>query len=562
MAGLRELTVVAGVTLGLTAGTTAALASPLVTTESATVASSHAAQGASAPAPSSSRSSSSTTAAAPAGRAAQARAGAKHAAPPCSARLGGGDWPSYGNDASNSRTQAAEHTLTPSLPGGLTPAWTFKLSSVGDPGQFESTPVLVGGCAFVASTSAVVYAVDATSGVPVWHHALAAPVPGLGGGIVGALAVTGGRVIVLVNQTGDGSSTGPYVAALDQHTGAPLWQSAPITTSSGYYSNASPQVFNGIVFVGYSPPEGDPTGQGGFVLLNATNGALLKATTTISAADQKQGFAGGGIWSTPAFDPATQYAYVGAGNPFSKPVEDPHTNAILKVDLDPGRATFGQIVAAYKGNVDQYTQALQQLAQTPACSVSTALPDPLDNPVCGQLDLDFGAAPNLFRSNGRLVVGDLQKSGVYHVASAADMSPVWATVVGASCQVCNAGSTAASGGSVFGEGTPGGLAFGLSQATGTLGWATPVGDGVHYQSTSVANGVVYSFDTAGFLDAFDAVTGAPLMRRPMSADAQAPAVSFTSGGIAIAYHTVFVAASQGGPSSGTAQDGFLIAYRG
>jgi polyvinyl alcohol dehydrogenase (cytochrome) len=207
------------------------------------------------------------------------------------------------------------------------------------------------------------------------------------------------------------------------------------------------------------------------------------------------------------------------------------------------------------------TQTLQQLSQTPACSVSTAAPDPLDDPVCGQLDLDFGAAPNLFRVNGRLVVGDLQKSGVYHAADATSMSPVWSTVVGGTCQACNAASTAATGGAVFGESTPGGTAYSLGQAGGGLDWATPVGDGVHYQSTSVANGVVYSFDTTGFFDAFNQATGVLIMRRPISADVSAPAVSFTSGGIAIAYHTVFVAASEGGPAAGTPQDGYLVAYR-
>ena len=558
MAGLRDLTMVAGAVLGLTAGTTAVLAWPYYVTSEHLALTSSAPPAGTAHGPATAPRSASVAAHSdgvqPAGDDGRTPA-------PCSQRLPGGDWPSYGHDASNSRTQDQEHSISPSVVAGLTPAWTFKLSAAGDPGQFEATPILSGGCAYVASTSAVVYAINATTGAEIWHTALKAPTPGLGGGIVGSLAVAGGRVIALVNETGDGSG-GPYLAALDAHTGAAIWQSAPITAGTGYYTNGSPQVFNGVVIAGFSPPEGDPTGQGGFALLDARSGAILRVTPTISPADQKQGYAGGGIWSTAAFDPASRYAFIGAGNPYSKSVEDPHTNAILKIDLDRDRSTFGEIVASYKGNVDQYTQALQALSQTPACSVSTGLPDPFDDPVCGQLDLDFGAAPNLFHSNGRLVVGDLQKSGVYHVAAASDMSPVWATVVGGSCLLCNAASTAVGDGAVFGESTPGGTAFGLAQSGGALNWATPVGDGVHYQSTSTANGVVYTIDTTGFFDAFDASTGLLLMRRPMSADAGAPAASFTSGGIAIAYHAVYVEASEGGPSSGTAQDGFLIAYRG
>ena len=554
------MTVVLAAAVGLTAGSTAVLASSVASPAAGVARSLTATSTPTLSGQASSATKGATNATAPA----SARNGADddHTTPPCgNDELSGGDWPSYGQNSANTRTQDQETTLKPTATSGLTPAWTFKLSAVGDAGQFESTPVISGGCAFVASSDGVVYAVNATTGAEVWHHALTASSPGLGGAIVGSLVISGGRVIALVDESGNGSSTGPYVAALSRSTGALLWQSAPIVETSGYYTNGSPQVFNGIVFAGYSSPEGTPTGSGGFALLDVRSGAILTVTPTVSLADQKLGYAGGGIWSTPAFDPETGYAYVGAGNPDSKALEDPHTNAILKVDLNRHRRTFGQIVASYKGNVDQYTQALQQLSQTPACSVSTAAPDPLDDPVCGQLDLDFGAAPNLFHVNGHLVVGDLQKSGVYHVADATAMSPVWSTVVGATCQACNAASAAVADGAVFGESTPGGLAYALGQGGGSVNWAMPVGDGVHYESTSVANGVVYTFDTTGFLDAFDAASGALIMRRPMSADVSAPAVSFTSGGIAIAYHTVFVAASEGGPASGTPQDGYLIAYR-
>jgi hypothetical protein len=88
---------------------------------------------------------------------------------------------------------------------------------------------------------------------------------------------------------------------------------------------------------------------------------VVKTTPTISPADQANGFAGGGLWSTPAYDPSTKYLYWGAGNPSSKDRQSPDTDAILKIDLDRSRSTFGQIVATYPGNVDQYASALQAL---------------------------------------------------------------------------------------------------------------------------------------------------------------------------------------------------------
>jgi polyvinyl alcohol dehydrogenase (cytochrome) len=485
------------------------------------------------------------------------------AAPPCTAATTGGEWPSYGHDAANTRAQPDEHGLGPAAVAKLAPAWAFSTSSTGDGTGFNTTPVVSGGCVFIGSFGGVAYALDAGTGRVVWQRKLDAPNPGSGGVIVGAAAVYGREVIFLVNEF-----TAPYAIALDRSSGAVIWKSVPfappLTSSAaqaGSYTNASPIVSNGFVVAGYSPPEGDPTASGGFSVIDAATGAVVKTTPTISPADQAKGYAGGGLWSTPAYDPATQYVYWGSGNPSSKDKQHPNTDAILKIDLSPARATFGQIVASYQGNVDQYAGALQALSQTPACQVSAnpAVPDPLDDPVCGQLDLDFGASANLFRtSTGAELVGDLQKSGVYHAAVASTMKPAWTALVGASCQACNADSTAVYNGSVEGVGTPLGVMFSLARETGARNWLSPLGDGVHYQSVSAADGVVWTVDTLANLDALDAATGQVLARRPLGADAGAPVTDDTSSGVSIAEHKLFVAAGGAGYSSAT---GYVIAYR-
>ena len=359
----------------------------------------------------------------------------------------------------------------------------------------------------------------------------------------------------------------PYAIALNKSTGAVIWKSAPFApplsssaAQEGSYSNSSPIIANGFILAGWSPPEGDPTATGGFALINAKTGEVVKITPTIPQAAQEEGFSGGGLWSTPAYDPATKYAYWGAGNPNSKTKQYRTTDAILKIDVNPSRATFGQIVASYEGNVDQYTQTLQELSHSPACEATAneAVPDPLDDPVCGQLDLDFGSAANLFTTaSGKKVVGDLQKSGVYHVADAKTMSPVWSTIVGPSCFACNADSTAFDGGSVYGVATPGGTMFSLDRSSGSSNWLSPVADGTHYQSVSTADGVVWTVDGDSNLDGFESSSGLPLVRRPLSADAGAPVANLTSAGVAIAEHQLFVAA--GGASYASAT-GYVIAY--
>ena len=468
----------------------------------------------------------------------------------------------YGHDVSNTRAQPEESGLGPGAAATIAPAWVFNTTSVGDETGFNSTPVVYDGCVFIASFGGTAYALDAKTGHVVWRRALEAPKPGSGGVVVGAPAIFGKSVIYLVDEF-----TAPYAIALNLSTGAVIWKSAPFApplTSSvaqeGSYTNSSAIIANGYVLAGYSPPEGNPTATGGFALINAKTGAVAKITPTIPQSAQEEGYSGGGIWSTPAYDPSTGYAYWGAGNPNSKTKQYKTTDAILKIDVNPSRSTFGQIVASYEGNVDQYTETLEELSHSPACEVSASesVPDPLDDPVCGQLDLDFGAAANLFTTAaGTKVVGELQKSGVYHVANASTMTPVWSTIVGPSCFACNADSTAFDGSSIFGVATPGGDMFSLNRSSGATNWVAPILDGTHYQSVSTAAGVTWTVDGDSNLDGFEASGGVPLVKRPLSVDAGAPVANLTSAGVAIAEHHLFVAA---GGASYAAAPGVVIAY--
>src|SRR5258708_19084131 len=172
------------------------------------------------------------------------------AAAPCStAPTGGGDWPAYGHDAANTRTQPEESGLGPSAVAGLTPKWTFSTTSRGDETGFNSTPVVYDGCVFVGSFGGVVYALDAHTGHVVWQRKLEAPNPGSGGVIVGAAAVDGAAVVDLVDEF-----AAPYAIALNRSTGAVVWKSAPfappLTSSAlqaGSYTNSSPVLANGFI---------------------------------------------------------------------------------------------------------------------------------------------------------------------------------------------------------------------------------------------------------------------------------------------------------------------------
>ncbi len=454
----------------------------------------------------------------------------------------GGDWPVHGRDAMNSRHQEAEDQIGPLQAITLQPAWTYRTGEgLGNLpiGDLNATPIIAHGCLYLVASTGAVIALNADTGEVVWRQQIDLTTPGPDGNLISSPVVTDGKLVAIVNRL-----DAPYLAAFDARSGAPLWSSDPLHEQVGFYSHATPVVYRNVIVAGFSPREADPDGRGGVTLVDLATGAILKKTFSIPDEDFATGFAGGGVWTAPAIDEVGGYAYYGTSNPYNKTnTEHEGTNAILKIDLNPGPG-FGAIVGSLKGNVDQVLEVVQTVAG-PTCMLLGA--DPAlqfpDSIPCLQVDLDFGAPPNLFRdANGVLLIGDLQKSGVYHVGNAETMAPAWQTLVGLPCTFCNAAATAWDrSGRLFSESTPGGLMVGLNATGGAVSWVSPVLDLIHYQAVSSANGVVYTVDSLGFFDAFEASTGLPLVRRLMALDTGFPALGLSSSGVAIARHTVYAA---------------------
>ena len=218
--------------------------------------------------------------------------------------------------------------------------------------------------------------------------------PGFGGGIASTPAIDGNRLLVIVNRQGS-----PYLQALDRSTGAPLW-SVVLDTQELAMSNSSPVAFNGMVFAGFSGSAGPGLPErGGYVIVDGATGAPLVKQFVIDDASFVLGYAGAGVWSTPAVDLATGYAYVGTSNPHSPQLEYERANSIIKIDVDPSRPSFGTIVDHYKGLPDTYYPGL---ADQPVCDT---FPDTFYvdrfSASCVQIDLDFGASPTFFQADGR-----------------------------------------------------------------------------------------------------------------------------------------------------------------
>lgn len=489
---------------------------------------------------------------------------AANATSTCSEAPTTADWPLYGQNLANTRVQASEHDINASNVPLLEPAWSFSSKGAGGDGDFTGTPVEAGGCVFVGSNLGWIYAIDASTGSLAWSFNVGAP-----GTINSSLAVDDGRVFAAVSLVG-----APYVIALDQHTGAELWR-ATTDDQEGADAFASPTVFNGIVFEGVSgdaaqhEDETQRTGfRGSFVLIDAVSGARLAKTFTIPEAQWLAGYAGASISATPAIDAEAGIAYAGTTSAYVPQLEPTLANSILKIDLRRGSPTFGEVLDSYKG--DTFDRVVPGYSTTPCQNLPTEEPPPLVPTgrgvgACGDVDVDFASSPNLFTDeHGAQMVGAAQKSGVYHAARTSDLEGAWQSIWGPA-QPFGGVSTAYDGTQIVGGGAPPGHLYSIDKADGALRWVSPIADGAHYGiPVAVANGVAYSVDLKGFLDAVDTSTGAPLLHRPVALGVETGTdVLLSFAGVSVARGSVIVATGiqSAGVDFANVSNGYVVAFR-
>jgi len=451
-----------------------------------------------------------------------------------------GYWGSYGKDIANTRHQDAENAISATNAGSLRPAWTFSASAADGAGDFTGTPVIANGCGYVGSNTGWLFAFNADTGDPVWS----VQVPE-GGVVNNTLAVDGDTLYAYVSLEG-----APYVAALDALDGSVRW-STQVDEQPGSDAFASATVHDGMVIVGVSgdaAQHGDEDERdlffGSFVIVDAATGEILKKTWTIDPSEGEDGFAGATVTTSAAIDPVAKVAYLGTGSPFRPQFEHARANALLKVDFDRASATFGQILASYKG--DTLDDVIPGYSALPCEDLPTPAPPPIVPTgrgvgACGDIDVDFAASPNLFTgAGGRALVGTSQKSGVFHAVDAASFEPVWTAMIGPA-QPFGGVSAAYDGTSLYGGGAPPGYLVALEPEEGDLEWAAPIGDGAHYGiPVASANGVVYSLGLTGTLNGYDAASGAPILTFPL-ATATGSDGPFTFGGVSVARNTIYAA---------------------
>ena len=472
------------------------------------------------------------------------KAGPK-ALPGCGdARKPGGEWPFYSGTLDGHRRQLEEKWINPGNIIGLGVDWK---TTPPDGGVIHSTPTIADGCAYTGTEFGNVYAMNADTGKIVWSQALGDGGEGSGfaqgAGIVGSPAVANGLVYVAAT-----TPKASVLSALDQATGRVVWKQV-VDADEGGGLDSSPVPFKGMVFQAFKGDESSNHSWPGFVIVDGSRqggGNVLVKTHNIPKEDFDAGYRGGSTINTPAVDLKTMKLYAGTGNPASEK-QHPITNSLLKIDVDPRSPTFGKILASHRGTSDSYPAP--QDIDSPICQ--SELQWPIGRFTCAQFDFNFLASPNLWtNSQGRQMLGALQKSGVYTAVYTDTMELAWRATIGLPCLACNLSSSAADDRGIY-VAVSGGNLYSLDKDTGRVQWATPMTGGLRYNGVAVANGIVYSLnDALGALQAYDTGSGRHLFTHSFMEDHGSPMHDMgNSSGVSVARNQIFATSQSDGTST-------------
>jgi polyvinyl alcohol dehydrogenase (cytochrome) len=451
------------------------------------------------------------------------------------------DWPSAGQNLSNTRHQAAEQRIGPQTVGRLGVKWVFNTA-----GDVSATPAVDGQRVYFPDWAGQLYAVDRRTGAQVWKSSIAAA-SGVPGDKARATPVLAGDKVVVGTQGPFGG--GGKLLAFHKDSGALLW-STQLETHPATIVTQSATVHGSRLYVGLASQEealaaaaiggGYPccSFRGSMLAVDLDTGAIVWKTYMVPP-----GYSGGAIWgSAPAVDPSRGLVYIATGNNYSIPPAAQACVAAASTD-EQIRACiaadnlFDAIVALRlsDGAVRWATRALPFDAWTVDC-----LPFLGDGTNCPQPagpDYDFGQAPALFKvrlpgsNKVRELVGAGQKSGQFWALDPDTGAVAWVTQTGPGgtagglqwgsavderrIYTANANSDLKPWTLPSGAVTSAGLWTGLDAATGAILWqTTPTMGGGTSGPVTTANGVVFgcSLDALGHMYALDASNGAVLWR--------------------------------------------------
>jgi polyvinyl alcohol dehydrogenase (cytochrome) len=443
-----------------------------------------------------------------------------------------GQWRIAGQNLSNSWSQPAEHSISPSNVKGLTPKWVFTTG-----GDVSATPTVDGNAVYFPDWAGNLFAVEKDTGRLIWSHKISEY-----DGVEGAVsrvspAVDGNQVIIGDIPNSKQVHNGANVISVDRQTGTIQWMTQ-VDTHPAAIITGSPVVFDGMIYIGISSNEEtlaiDPaypccSFRGSIVALEEKSGAMRWKTFDMpDNGGQPGGYSGGAIWQPPAIDPKRGMLFAGTGNNYTAPAAvEACQNATPTANCAAADDFFDTALALdLKSGQIKWSKKLQGIDTfTGTCGFGAARPTPGNSncPVPDSQDFDFGGAgPNLVAN----IVGFGQKSGIYWALDPDNGNIVWSTLVGPGSSLGGIEwGTATDGQRIYvaianrfqlpytlvpsGQKITWGAWSALDVATGKILWQTadPTVGTIDTGSVSVANGVMYAGSYSGQMYALDTTSG-------------------------------------------------------
>ena len=252
----------------------------------------------------------------------------------------------------------------------LTPAWSFSFGGEKQRGQ-ESQPLIYNGKMFVTGSYSRIYAVDMKTGAKLWKYEHRLP-----DGIMPCCDVVNRGAALYENLVIFGTLDAQLIA-LDQDTGKIVWKEKVADYAAGYSMSAAPLIAKGLLLTGVSGGEFGVVGR--VDARNPRTGELVWSRPMIEGhmgfKYDKEGKAtengitgttnkswpgdlwktgGGATWLGGTYDPTTELAYFGTGNPSPwnshlRPGDNLYSSSTVALDLDSGKIKWSYQTTPHDG---------------------------------------------------------------------------------------------------------------------------------------------------------------------------------------------------------------------
>jgi alcohol dehydrogenase (cytochrome c) len=250
------------------------------------------------------------------------------------------NWVSYNGDYTGRRYSSMTQ-ITPANVSHLVAKWVFHTREVG---PLEVTPVVVAGVMFITSANSA-YALDAQTGMELWHHARA-----ITQGLIDDASSHHNRGIAILGTRVYIETDNAHLLCLDARSGNLIWDVLYATGNKNYGATSAPLIVKNKVLVGTSG--GDDGVRGFLAAFDAQTGHEVWRFWTIPGPGEKGNeswpgdmylHGGGTTWMPGTFDPELNTLYWGTGNPTPdydgsvRPGDDLYTSSLLGLDPDTGK---------------------------------------------------------------------------------------------------------------------------------------------------------------------------------------------------------------------------------